>query len=114
MPGSSAFAVEVLRAEDAARVVLRGELDLATAPQLESILDALAAEPVPAVLVDLRELRFMDSTGLRLLIQADARARRDSRALTIIRAPGRIARLFALAGVDERLELSDEPPPGAP
>ena len=48
------------------RVTLRGELDLGTAPQLEQAL----AEADGDVLLDLRGLTFMDSTGVRLLLEA--------------------------------------------
>jgi anti-anti-sigma factor len=62
------------------RLTLRGELDLGTAGQLESAL-AEAQEPV---LLDLRELTFMDSTGVRVLLEAAERAAGDGWELRIL------------------------------
>ena len=115
MPHPSPFDIDVRRAGDIARVALRGELDLATAPRVEETLAQLAPdEALSTIVVDLRELQFLDSTGLRVLIQADAQARRDGQVLTIVRGPARISRLFAIAGIEEHLRLVDEPPGGSP
>lgn len=69
------------------RVRLRGELDLSGAGRLEESLDRLAADGRPVVL-DLRELTFMDSTGLRVLLQAAERARDDSWDLRMLAPAG--------------------------
>jgi anti-anti-sigma factor len=61
-------------ASGAHRVVVRGELDLATASRLET---ALAEVGNGAVTVDIRGLTFMDSTGVRTLLQATEDAGRD-------------------------------------
>ena len=65
-------------------------------------------------MIDLRGLSFMDSTGLRTLVQADALARRDGISLMVIRGPQPIARLFEVSGLGDVLPLVDEPPPGSP
>jgi anti-sigma B factor antagonist len=64
------FDLTVTRQEGACRVALRGELDLGSAPQLEH---ALATAGDGDVLLDLRGLTFMDSTGVRLLLEAAER-----------------------------------------
>jgi anti-sigma B factor antagonist len=64
------FDLTVTRQEGACRVALRGELDLGSAPQLER---ALAAAGDGEVLLDLRGLTFMDSTGVRVLLEAAER-----------------------------------------
>ena len=63
------FDLTVAREAGATRLVLRGELDLATAPQLEHALAAAG----DGVLLDLRGLTFMDSTGVRVLLEAAER-----------------------------------------
>jgi anti-sigma B factor antagonist len=63
------FDLTVGREAGATRLVLRGELDLATAPRLEHAL----AEAGEGVLLDLRGLTFMDSTGVRALLEAAER-----------------------------------------
>jgi anti-sigma B factor antagonist len=63
------FDLTVAREGGSTRVSLRGELDLATAPRLEHAL----AEAGDRVLLDLRGLTFMDSTGVRVLLEAAER-----------------------------------------
>jgi anti-sigma B factor antagonist len=89
---------------DRTLVVAQGELDLATAPDLETV---LAAQTGP-VAVDLRELSFVDATGLRVLLQAEARSREDGKNLRFI--PGQaVRRLFDLAGVPDPLTYIEPP-----
>jgi anti-anti-sigma factor len=79
-------------------VVPVGELDLDTAQELEAV---LATQSGPVV-VDLRELSFIDLTGLRLLLAADARSRQDGMNLRFI--PGRVVRrLLEVAELPDRL-----------
>ncbi|MDX6672039.1 MAG: anti-sigma factor antagonist [Solirubrobacteraceae bacterium] len=92
-----------------ARVVLRGELDISSAPVLEEALGRVE-EAAPAVLViDLRGLAFMDSTGLRTVVSADQRARDQGRRLVIVRGPEPVDRIFSVTRLDERLKLVDDP-----
>jgi anti-anti-sigma factor len=100
------------RHEDEGRVLFvpRGELDLATAPDLEgAIRDALGAGK--AVVIDLRELEFMDSSGVRVLIAAHAEAGDHGERLTLVRphAGGTVARILEIAGVEQALRMVDEP-----
>ena len=96
--------------QGAPRLVVSGELDLSSAEELDSQLKQLeAAEPALLVL-DLRELEFMDSTGLRAVIAADARARDRGARLVIVRAPEEVDRVFRLTRMDQHLELVDQPP----
>jgi len=92
-----------------AQVALRGELDISSAPVLEEALGRVE-EAGPAVLViDLRGLAFMDSTGLRTVVSADQRARDQGRRLAIVRGPEPVDRIFSVTRLDERLELVDDP-----
>jgi anti-anti-sigma factor len=94
------------------RLVLSGELDLACAGELETSLLQLESSEPPILVLDLRELDFMDSTGLRSVIAADARARERGARLVIVRAPEEVDRVFRLTRMDQHLELVDEPPSG--
>lgn len=51
-------------------IALTGELDMASAPELEEAIDRAIASAARSVIVDLRQLEFMDSTGIRLLVAA--------------------------------------------
>jgi anti-sigma B factor antagonist len=94
---------------DAVSIVLSGELDISTAPRVEEELQRVE-ETGPAVIVlDLRELEFMDSTGLRVIVSADGRAREADRSLRLVRGPEAVQRIFRVTRLDERLEIGDDP-----
>jgi stage II sporulation protein AA (anti-sigma F factor antagonist) len=98
------FEIQQRAREDGAVVVsVLGELDLATCARLHEVLDDLVAEQRPVVL-DLRGVAFMDSTGLNLLIRATRESRRDGWSFAIRpELSDAVARLFALAGMDAHL-----------
>jgi anti-anti-sigma factor len=94
---------------DRVHLSLVGELDIASASRIE---DALrdAEENAPAlILLDLRELEFMDSTGLRTILSADARAREAGRRLVVVQGDENIQRVFEVTGLGERVEIVDDP-----
>jgi anti-anti-sigma factor len=91
------------------RVVLTGELDIASSDVLEKQLAAIEADSPEALVLDLRRVEFVDSTGLRALITADERARAAGRRFAIVRGPGAVERLLTVTKLDQRLELIDDP-----
>jgi anti-sigma B factor antagonist len=88
-------------------IALTGEMDLSNAGEVER--ELLRAEDTDAatILVDLSGLQFMDSTGIRLLISADARSRADSDRLRLTRPPAQVFRVLCIAGIDELLPFDD-------
>jgi anti-anti-sigma factor len=95
---------------DVAVVALSGELDVAGAALLEHELDRVAADHDPKSLVlDLRELEFMDSTGLRLMVLADDRARAEGRHLHLVRGKPDVQRVFEITRMTDRLDFVDSP-----
>lgn len=92
------------------RLALAGELDLASAPQVEELLGKVEEDRPPLLVLDLRDLTFMDSTGLRVMVAADARARDSSRRLVIVQGPEPVHRVFRITGLDEHLEIVESPP----
>jgi anti-sigma B factor antagonist len=87
-----------------------GELDLSGATILEAELDRLAAEPeLGSVVLDLRGLEFMDSSGLRLIVLTDMRAREAGRRFALIRGGETVHRVFEITRMSERLEFVDDP-----
>ena len=103
------FSISISERNGRAVVVLRGELDLATAPDLDTALTELQ-EAGQDVAVDLRELAFMDSTGLRVIVAAHARAKDGEHSFVIVRPRpgGPIERILAIAGVASVLEVVDD------
>ena len=97
----------------AAWLHLCGELDLASAPMLRLRL-AEAISSAQLVMVDLRQLAFTDCTGVHVLLDADAEARRAGRQLVFVRGPAQIDRVFHLLGLSERLRIIDLKPGVAP
>ena len=86
------------------RLALAGELDLATMKLFERELERVAASEQRVVL-DLRRLQFIDSTGLHAVLRADQRLAEAGGRLTIIRGPRAVERLFGLTGLDTRLRI---------
>jgi anti-sigma B factor antagonist len=105
----SHFRVEV-RSEDRATVIsVTGELDLASSPALEEELDRVAESDSELLIVDLRELEFMDSTGLSVLVRAHQRAEAQGRRLGLVNGSQQVQRLLTLTGVADRFTLADTP-----
>jgi anti-anti-sigma factor len=101
------FRIDVEREPGRARVRPVGELDLATVPTLEQELTRVRESGVPAVVLDLRGLTFMDSTGLSLTLRWALEASRDGFDFSLVRGEGAIRRLFELTGMDRRLPFVD-------
>ncbi|MEY2514308.1 MAG: anti-sigma factor antagonist [bacterium] len=85
---------------------LDGELELASAPRIERELRRIEATDAGVILVDLENVTFIDSTGIRLLITAAARCRGDGR-LVIDRPSAAVLRVLRIAGVAKLLPLRD-------
>ncbi len=104
------FAIE--RVDDTVQIQLRlkGDLDLYNAPQLDDVLVEAEGEKWPVIVLDLRELEFIDSMALRLVMRTQARAEQDGRQLVLVRGPAFLDRVLSLSGLEEHLHLVDEPP----
>jgi anti-sigma B factor antagonist len=105
----SHFRLEVRDAGRALVIALSGELDLASSPALQEELERAAAAETPMLIIDLRELDFMDSTGLSVLVRAHQRIEEGGRQLAMVRGPQQVQRLLSLTGVADRLTLVDSP-----
>jgi anti-sigma B factor antagonist len=105
------FELVVEPGESEVTFVPRGELDLATAPELEDkVLDALR-DGSRTVILDLRELTFMDSTGVRTIVAAHQTAGDSGCGLRVVRPPrdSAVSRVIEISGIDEALGLVDAP-----
>jgi anti-anti-sigma factor len=94
----AAFSIETT----GTRVVVRGELDLATAPQLERALTGLTGD----ITVDCRDVSFVDSTALGVLVRAHNRLAEQQHRLVIEGLTTRCRRVFEVSGLDATLNLA--------
>lgn len=92
--------VESGREGDTHVVRPRGELDLATALPLETELRRVEATDAAAIVLDLTGIEFMDCSGIRILVEADRRSRRDGDRLRLVPGVGQVDRVIRLTGVD--------------
>lgn len=86
-------------------VKLHGELDLASTPTFSAQLDQTASAAPAAIVLDLTALEFIDSTGLRAILQVDETCRESGRRFAVVPGGSQVARLFEIARVQEHLEL---------
>lgn len=107
MPEAGPPPLEVVDAalDGAPGVAVRGELDVASVPNLEHALDAAIRGSAGTFVLDLCDLEFLDSSGLRLLLRARAMLGRDDRALVIVCPPGAARRLFEVVGIADLLSV---------
>ena len=103
------FRVAVRNEDRAVVFAVEGELDLASSPTLEQELERAHDADVELLIIDLRELRFMDSTGLHALVKANKRATEAGRRFAVVRGGAQIERLLNLTGVGELLITADTP-----
>ena len=99
------LAVERTSDEGVELVMVEGELDIATAPRLISVLNRAVGEALASLVVDLSEVDFMDSTGLALLINAHRRLTRRSKGFAVVCPPGPLWRVFEVTDMVETLHV---------
>jgi anti-sigma B factor antagonist len=103
--------LETARVGRAAYLVLVGEFDLSCADRFKETLKKSVADRPEDLVIDLRSVTFIDSTGLALLLKADTLAREDNLCLHVVRSPTAIvAAVCEASGLDKLLPLCDEPP----
>ena len=99
--------IRVSRQAGSLALLLSGELDLASAPALDEQLREAEASDARAIVLDLRDLSFIDSIGLRSILVAARNSQLDGNRLGIVRGDGEVARLLEITGIDLAVELLD-------
>ena len=108
MPSSHPFLRIDAEHQRAAYVIrLLGELDLSGCPDLELALEDAEETPAARIIIDLEGLTFIDSIGLRTLLQASRRSASNGNRLLITRGKGHPSKMFRLTGLDQVLPLTD-------
>jgi len=99
------FMVKPAPLSGAPGVVVRGDVDIDTAPRLTEALDAAIRETRGAFVVDLCDVEFLDSSGVNVLVRARAVLGRHDRSLVVICPPGPARRILEVAGIADLLAL---------
>jgi anti-anti-sigma factor len=92
------------------RLTLLGELDIATVPRLEEAVAHALLDSPRALTIDLRQLSFMDSSGLREFIVLAERAEREGWRLALVRPSSPVLTIFKVTRAEENLPFVDAPP----
>jgi anti-anti-sigma factor len=111
IPVSNAFKIDVVVDDDRIVVRVEGELDVATAPALDAALRQAETADAAVISIDLNGVSFVDSTGLRTLLEANARDTRNPGPgrLQIVGGSDQPQKLFKLAGVLDKLPFVAPP-----
>jgi len=101
------FRVSSERSDDTAQITVEGDLDMASAPDLSAAVDAALHAMPRRLAIDLSELQFVDSSGLRLLIAIARRAAELGVELSLVPPHEPAFSVFRVSGADERLPFVD-------
>lgn len=102
-PGGEYFRCEAVQDGDVGTVRVIGELDLDGVPALADEIARLREAGCSHVVIDLSELEFLDSSGLRLILDCHAEAQQDSHSIALIPGPRAVQRVFELTRTAEHL-----------
>ena len=97
----------VSQVADKTVVTAAGELDVHTAPSLQSAVDPVSQRAGAALVVDLSQVGFIDSTGLGVLVATLKHVRQVGGSLDVVVTAPRVLKVFALTGLDVVIPLHD-------
>jgi anti-sigma B factor antagonist len=92
-------------ADGEGRVVVRGEVDMATAPQLRDVLMGLVDGGATRIVIECKELDFLDSSGIGVLISVRNRVGDDG-SLELVAPPAHVRKVLELTGVTDRVTIA--------
>ena len=105
-----ALRIETRTEGDSIFIVLAGELDASSCPAVEAKLADADGDGDGLVVVDLREVNFIDSTGIALLVRAMRASAEDSDRLRVVPSRSRdVQRLLEICGMDQALPILEDP-----
>jgi anti-anti-sigma factor len=99
VPASTRFELDVEPEPAGVRVRPAGEIDLATVESIRRTIDECVADGCDRVVLDLQAVTFLDSTGVHLVLEANAAARAGGWQLQIVEGPAEVQRTFEVAGL---------------
>src|ERR1700722_9986214 len=104
---ASELGIGVTRSDDRYTLLLTGELDLASAPAIEQLLPELCADGADEIVLDLSQLAFIDSTGLRTILTGMAICEKHICHFWLIPGTSAVQRVFELTGLGEKLPFRE-------
>jgi anti-sigma B factor antagonist len=104
--GTSSFELENVIDGTRTTVILTGEIDMLTAPDLEAVVRPLCGGPSEVVL-DLSRVTFVDSTALRTIISAQQLCARAGSRLSLVPGPEQVQRVFEITGMYDLFQWQD-------
>lgn len=108
-PTSEHLRIDVRSEPDRVVLELHGELDLLGAPLLQQTIDSAEIEASGIVVLDLEDLQFIDSAGLRVILATHEHSRQNGQEFALTRGTEQVQRLFAIAGIGEHLRVIISP-----
>jgi anti-sigma B factor antagonist len=105
--GPPQFAIDVDVSSKLHTITLAGEMDMAGAPELAAVISGICANEQRTVVIDLRNLTFIDSSGLQALVRAHQDCLARGYELRVIPGPENVHRLFEITGMNETLPFTD-------
>ena len=102
------LSVGISQGEGGTLVRVKGEVDMASAPQLEAAIERARETRPEQLVLDLAAVEFIDVSGLRVLIRAYHRAEEQGERLVIARASRPVRRLLALSGVADLIPIAED------
>ncbi len=97
------FEVRSARDGDAHVIAPIGELDIATAPEVQQELERVEATDARSIVLDLSGLTFISTIGIQIVLEAEARSRANGSRLTLLQGPTAVHRAFEISGLLDRL-----------
>lgn len=104
------FRLEVEPEREAVRVCPIGDVDLSTVDEVRAQLEVLTASGFRHVILDLRRTTFLDSTGIRLVLDAYSASVADGTEFKLIAGPPAVQRAFEVTGVESRVPFVESGP----
>ena len=109
-PESGQFRVTAERVGAQALVAAQGELDISTLPEFEQAATRMRSQGLERMVIDLREVEFLDSMSIELLLRLHGELTATGAELVVVRGPRAVNRIFDLMELERVLTLVDEPP----
>jgi anti-sigma B factor antagonist len=109
MDEPSHLQIDASAVDDVVVITLGGELDLASAAAFADAIDHATSSGAEVVIVDLRGLEFMDSTGIGVIVRAHQAAPQSGYRFAVVKGSPQVDRILSLTGLDEQITLLDAP-----